>query len=131
MLSKPMTQQLEIAERLAQLRRELAARERRDITQAMIAEAVGLVPETYSRYEKGRRKVPEEAIAALAAYFGVTRSFLRYGDESQEAPKQGTLTPEDVEAARARVAARKKKDSPPIEAVAGGRPRPKRRLKPR
>jgi transcriptional regulator with XRE-family HTH domain len=77
-----MTNQQEVAERIAQLRREKSARERKDVTQAMIAEAVGLVPETYSRYENGRRKVPEDVITALAKYFGTTRAFIRYGEET-------------------------------------------------
>jgi transcriptional regulator with XRE-family HTH domain len=74
-----MTHQQDIADRLAQLRREKSARERRDVTQAMIAEACGLVPETYSRYENGKRKVPEEVIQVLADYFGTTAPFIRYG----------------------------------------------------
>lgn len=111
-----MTHQQEVAERLAQLRREKAARERRDVTQAMVAADLGIVPETYSRYENGRRKVPEDVIEAAAKYFGVTRSFLRYGEESSAPVYGGQVSEEAVARARAKrdeaQSARKRKDGP-------------------
>lgn len=69
----------EVAGRLAQLRREKSAREKRDIGQQELAAVIGATPETYSRYENGKRKVPEEAVVALAAYYGVKPEFVRYG----------------------------------------------------
>ena len=38
----PVSHQQEVADRIAQLRREKAARERRDVQQAEVAEAVGV-----------------------------------------------------------------------------------------
>ena len=113
-----MTNQLEVAARLAQLRREKSARERRDVTQAIIAADNGIVPETYSRYENGRRKVPEEVVVALAKYYGVTPAFIRYGVETS-APRK--LSDEEIAAARARVAARGAKPAEPRSRAAAAR----------
>lgn len=75
-----MSIQQEVADRLAQLRREKSAHERRDILQGEIAEKVGIGSENYSRYENGKRKIPDPVLIALADYFGVSPGFLRYGD---------------------------------------------------
>lgn len=64
---------------IAQARREMAARERRDIEQDEIAAAVGVTPAAYSRWEKGGRIPKEEDVQKLARFFGVSPMYLRYG----------------------------------------------------
>jgi transcriptional regulator with XRE-family HTH domain len=66
-----MTRQQEIAQRIAQLRRRRSYLEARDVTQQEIAAVIGTTPETYSRYQSGKLKVPDEVIDALAAWYGV------------------------------------------------------------
>lgn len=78
-----MTHQQEVAERLAQLRREKSARERRDVLQSEIAQAAGVSVVTFGRYENGRRKIPDEVIIALARFYGVTPGFLKFGESSE------------------------------------------------
>lgn len=120
-----MTQQQQVAARLAQLRRMKSVAEHRDIRQPELAALCGVEPETYSRWENGKRGVPDEAIFALAKYYDVTPGFIRYGE-----PMQGTLTPEQVAAARAETAAKRGtradgRADPPLGAAA--RKPPKRR----
>lgn len=74
-----MTHQQQVADRLAQLRREKSAREKRDLDQKELADVIGVTPETYSRYENAKRRVPDEAILALAEFYGVSPAFIRYG----------------------------------------------------
>lgn len=57
----------------------MSARERRDVTGEEIAEAVGVSAAAYSRWEKGQRSPKENDVAKLAAFFGVTPAYLRYG----------------------------------------------------
>jgi transcriptional regulator with XRE-family HTH domain len=90
-----------VAEGIAQARREMSVRERRDVSGEEIAEAVGVTPAAYSRWEKGDRTPSEDYVRALAAFFGVTPAYLRYGEAVR-----GTLTEEEVAEARARLAAR-------------------------
>lgn len=93
-----------IGERLAQLRRKKAFEEARDVTQAMVAADLGVSVESYSRYENGKRPVPEKIIERIAAYFGTTEPFLRYG-VGDEAVYLGPVPHEEAEAAsRARAA---------------------------
>ena len=67
-------------DRLAQERREKAARERRDITQRDVAKAVGLTSAAISKYEAGEN-IPNDAILAkIGAFYGVRPSWLRYGE---------------------------------------------------
>jgi transcriptional regulator with XRE-family HTH domain len=91
-----------MAARVAQLRREKSARERRDVLQGEIAEAVGLSVVTYGRYENGKRKVPDEVVIALAEYFGTTPWFIRYGVEAAGggSPASGTLTQTELDQIR-------------------------------
>lgn len=130
-----MTHQQEIADRLAQLRREKSARERRDVLQREIAKAAGLSVVTYGRYESGQRKVPDEVVISLAGYYGTTPWFIRYGVEAGAgSPASGTLTqPELDQLRKERDAARRDATSSttPVQApkarkVAGGRARSKR-----
>jgi transcriptional regulator with XRE-family HTH domain len=67
-------------ERLAQERREKAAREHRDITQRDVARAVGLTSAAISNYEKGGTIPNDDILAKLAAFYGVRPSWLRYGE---------------------------------------------------
>jgi transcriptional regulator with XRE-family HTH domain len=92
--------QQEVAERLAQLRREKSARERRDVLQSEIALAAGVSVVTYGRYENGKRKIPDEVIIALAAFYGVKPGFLRYGEEETGAPASGTLSQAELDQIR-------------------------------
>lgn len=87
-----MSQQ-EIASRLKQLRRKKSYVEARDVTQEEVAGATGLSLESFSRYENGKRRVPEDAIGTLARYYGVNPAFIRYGIESAAA---GSDAPEAV-----------------------------------
>jgi transcriptional regulator with XRE-family HTH domain len=88
-----------MAARIAQLRREKSAAERRDVLQAEIAKAAGLSVVTYGRYENGQRKVPDEVVIALADYFGTTPWFIRYGVEAAAggSPTSGTLTQAELD----------------------------------
>lgn len=128
-----MTHQRDVADRLAQLRREKSARERRDVTQGEIAGAIGIAAETYSRYENGKRGVPEEVIMALADYFATSAPYIRYG---VAAATSGPAAPEPVPAERIaelrakRAAARDRKkadgkdhDGPGTRRASGDRPR--------
>ena len=80
-------------DRLAQERREKAARERRDVMQRDVATAVGTTPATVSRWEQGLAKPGDHMMEKLAAYFGVTPGWLRYGQEPREAPKASRPAP--------------------------------------
>lgn len=70
-----------LGKRIAQARRELAARKQRDVTRNEIAEAVGVDPSTVSLWEADTKVPREKALVALAAYLGVTPAYLRYGIE--------------------------------------------------
>ena len=135
-----------VAEGIAQARREMSVRERRDVSGEEIAAAVGVTPAAYSRWEKGDRTPSEDYVVALAAFFGVTPAYLRYG-----LPVRGTLSKEEIVEARDRAAAQRAAREteapstpslppaptpPPTEDAAGppapqataeDRPRPKRR----
>lgn len=90
-----MTELEEFAARVSQERREKAARERRDITQRDVADAVGTTNASVSRWEAGQNWPDDDALAKLAKYFGVTRAWLRYGEEPRlaavELPKVGDV----------------------------------------
>jgi transcriptional regulator with XRE-family HTH domain len=131
-----MTHQQEIADRLAQLRREKSARERRDVLQREIAKAAGLSVVTYGRYESGQRKVPDEVVISLAGYYGTTPWFIRYGVEAGEravATSEAALPPQglhgeprsaDVKEVRKRNQAKRNAAK---KAAAGDQPGPTRR----
>jgi transcriptional regulator with XRE-family HTH domain len=68
-----------LSEGIAQARREMAVRERRDITQGEVATGIGVTVAAYSRWETGQRVPREEDVAKLAEFFGVTPAYLRYG----------------------------------------------------
>lgn len=74
--------------RLAQLRREKAIRDRRDVSQAEIAKALGIPPTTYSRLESGvfKRSPEMETLRKIADYFGVSLGWLWFGEGTHNAP---------------------------------------------
>jgi transcriptional regulator with XRE-family HTH domain len=67
--------------RLAQARREKAAREHRDVQQADVAKAVGASKASVSRWENDIDVPRERALTKLAAFLGVTPAYLRYGEQ--------------------------------------------------
>jgi transcriptional regulator with XRE-family HTH domain len=81
-VQKPLT----LGERIAQARREKGVRERRDVSQSEIAEAIGVTTANHSRWESGQRVPREDALGKLAAYLGVTPAYLRYGVETTTPP---------------------------------------------
>jgi transcriptional regulator with XRE-family HTH domain len=121
--------QQEVAERLAQLRREKSARERRDVLQSEIALAAGVSVVTYGRYENGKRKIPDEVIIALAAFYGVKPGFLRYGEPMGEQPITTFRIPDSMaetfSRARRDAATPAPAEEPPKKTAAGGRRAPK------
>lgn len=94
-----------LGERLAQLRREKAWREHRDIKQTEIAKAIGIgaKKQSYvSKWENGT--MPEDdVLEKLAAFYGVTPGWLRYGTGEQydEPPIPKERGHEQASAARA------------------------------
>lgn len=60
----------EFGERLKQLRKE------RGITQAQIAEALGIAQPTIYKYEKGLRKIPMSVLQKFAVYFELSMTDL-------------------------------------------------------
>lgn len=73
-------------ERLAQERREKAARERRDIGQKDVAAAIGSSGPSVSRWESGLGVPSDRMLEKLSRYFGVTMGYLRYGQGPREYP---------------------------------------------
>lgn len=68
-----------MGERIAQARRELGVRERRDVTRADLAAACRVVPSAVTYWETDEKTPREDALERLAAYLGVTPAYLRYG----------------------------------------------------
>lgn len=78
-------------ERLRRARRLKAAREDRDIEQQQIAEDLGVDPATVARWLKGgSMPQTDRQLAEVAAYFGVTPAWLRYGQEPRDAELNAT-----------------------------------------
>jgi transcriptional regulator with XRE-family HTH domain len=77
----------EVGKRLAQLRRQKAAAEARNVSQEEVATAVGVSTAAYNRYEKGRRLPQPPIFAAIAAYWGVPERWLYYGVLPQPAQR--------------------------------------------
>jgi transcriptional regulator with XRE-family HTH domain len=76
--------------RLAQLRREKAYLEECDIDRRDVAKAADASPSSVTRWENGEVWPGEETMTALAAYFGVNKSWLRYG-EGEKRPATATV----------------------------------------
>lgn len=51
-------------------------REARGLTPVQAAEALGLVPRTYTSYEKNEREPNAEVLIRIALYFGVSTDYL-------------------------------------------------------
>ena len=56
-----------------------ALRAEYDLRQEQLADIAGVTRPTYSKYENGSHEPPEYVISRIAAHFGVSPSFLRYG----------------------------------------------------
>lgn len=95
-----------LGKRMAQARRELGVRLRRDVQQSDVASALGVGAATVSRWEADQAVPREDALAKLAAFLEVTPMFLRYGipvDYQPVAPdpmKDRRVTPAERAAAK-------------------------------
>ena len=58
------------------LKRVYDLREDSDLTQKSIAEYLGIHPNVYRRYEKGKREFPLELVIKLADYYHVSTDYL-------------------------------------------------------
>jgi transcriptional regulator with XRE-family HTH domain len=89
-----------LGERLAQLRREKAARDGRDVTSAEVAKAAGVSRGAMSRYEKNIDAPRDPVLAKIAAFLGTTMAYLRYGvtPHGPTLEDLDTLTPEEQQA---------------------------------
>lgn len=77
-----------MGERIKHARRLKACREDMDIGPKTVADALGVTVASVSRWESGTNPIKESNLIALAAYLGVTRAWLRYGDVApMEAPE--------------------------------------------
>lgn len=88
-----------IGSRIAQARRELAVRERKDVSQSDIAERLGVAQATVNRWENDKegKRPSDENLLELARILGVTPSWLRYGQEPKHPPlDESKLTPVDL-----------------------------------
>lgn len=114
----------EFGDRLAQERREKAARERTDVMQKDVADAVGTTPATVSRWEQGLVKPGDAMMEKLAAYFGVTPSWMRYGQRPREPDTSTVDVVRDYEGAEPGTAKRTvEAKKPPAKKAAGGKGR--------
>jgi transcriptional regulator with XRE-family HTH domain len=112
-----------LSEGIAQARREMAVRARRDIEQKEIADAIGVSVTAYSRWERGERIPNEAAVQKLAKFFGVTPAYLRYGVVAELNP---TTHHHFTDAERPSIEAQAALDDAALaerRRVAGGRPR--------
>ena len=82
----------EFGRRLAQLRREKAVADHKDVDRRDVAKAVDASPSSVTRWENGEVFPGEDTMQALAAYFGVTPAWLRYG-----AGQRGAVAPIEAE----------------------------------
>ncbi|AHG92103.1 hypothetical protein J421_4636 (plasmid) [Gemmatirosa kalamazoonensis] len=89
--------------RLKQARRQKAAREGRDYTQAALAQDASVAPVSVSRYESNVQEPSLELIQRMAAVLGVSPGWLAFGDEDdvpndRRAPTSMFKTREQLEA---------------------------------
>lgn len=117
-------------DRLAQERREKAARDRCDISQKDVAEAVGSSAPSVSRWEKGGPPPSDATLERLARYFGVTMGWLRYGQEPRRAPDDpfsgGVEFPRSPLHREILEDEGEEAERPPSRRAAGGSKKPKR-----
>lgn len=62
-------------------------RNKKDVSQEIVAEACGISRVTLARYENGSRIPKAENVARLAAYYGVTSDYI-LGRDQEETAKQ-------------------------------------------
>lgn len=63
--------------RLKQARQEKSIRDKKNISQAMVADEIGISQQAYARYEKGDREPKINGWQKLADYFGVSVGYLQ------------------------------------------------------
>jgi len=80
--------------RIAQARREFAARERRDVTPPDAAALLGVSVPTYWRWERDQRKPGRPALMAVAQVFGCELGFL-LGEAPESTPEKPAVQEED------------------------------------
>ena len=51
-------------------------REDNDLTQAQVAEVLGIDQRVYSNYETGKREIPTRFIVALAKFYGTSADYI-------------------------------------------------------
>lgn len=71
------------------LRRVYDLREDRDYTQKTVAEYLGIHPNVYRRYEKGKRSFPLEHIIKLADFYDVSTDYLLGRTDDPTPPHSG------------------------------------------
>jgi transcriptional regulator with XRE-family HTH domain len=74
-----IVKRIAIGKRIAQARREMAVRERRDIRPVEVARAIGVSGAAVSDWENGKAVPGDDNMPRLAAFLGVTPEFLHYG----------------------------------------------------
>lgn len=84
-----MTEPQTVGQRLFQARLQAAIREGRQVTQADVAQMVGVKDATVSRYEAGKAEPDLGMIVLLAAALGVTPGWLAFGEASSLTPTLG------------------------------------------
>lgn len=84
--------------RLAQERRIRSVELWRDLEHGEIATAVGVSGATISRYESDLTKPDDDTLGRLADYYGVTRSYLRFGEGDRKPLKTRGQLPKATEA---------------------------------
>jgi transcriptional regulator with XRE-family HTH domain len=106
-------------ERLAQERREKAARDRRDISQKDVALAIGSSEPSVSRWESGLGVPHDPTLQKLADYFGVTLGWLRYGQEPRVPLATGTVSGAEPYYGEPRGALSRQRQAPAKKAAGG------------
>ena len=105
-----------IGTRIVQARFQLAAKQGRVVTQAAVAEALGVSAPTVSQWEADRIRPTIDGVQRLARYLGVSPGWLAFGELTDMAQlidptTDRRLTEEEIQRARDVVAqARKEKN---------------------
>lgn len=82
-MTQPVVPQT-LGARLRQARREMAAREHRDVTQSDVAEAIGVSKVQVSRYESDLQMPSLDLVPRIAAFLGVSPGWLAFGPDQRE-----------------------------------------------
>ena len=104
--------------RIAQARREFAARERRDVTPPDAASLLGVSVPTYWRWERDERKPGRPALMAISMVFGCSLGFL-LGEAGKGEPE----TPAEEEVPKNRPALKRQGRLPATDAELGKKPK--------